>query len=223
MILRSFEYLGACSSGNTTLSPGDGSFTTALIWALNELAKQQSKFLISELSRKIRYAPNFPKDQVPVQIDRGSHSLQRIMLAPLPETSDQADSTSRASSGLGPQGLLNLNFIFDEPPSKKSISQFGEALNRFMWQTGMPVNRIIWGGLTSWGGVQPSPGAHAKRLTAVKLFENAGIRRRRARSKRTSCQATLSDVPIPLSGTERLPRYPSPDDSPQPIAKRRKG
>ena len=220
MILRSFEFLGACSSGNTTLSPGDGSFTTALIWALKALAEEQSKFLITELYDKIRDAPNFPKDQVPVQIDRGSHSLQRIMLAPLPETSDQADSTLRASSGRGPQGLLNLNLIFDEVPSKEYISQFAEALNRFMWQTGMPVNKIIWGGLTSWGGVQHSPGAHAKRLTAVKLFEYAGIR---AKSKRTGCQATLSDVPIPLSGTERLSRYPTLDDSPQPIAKRRKG
>ena len=176
MILRSFECLGACSFGNRTLSPGDGSFRTALIWGLKALAEEQSKFLISKLSCKVRDAPNFPKDQVFVQIDRGSHSLQRIMLAPLPGTSDQADSTLRASSCIGPQGLLNLNLIFDESPSKKDISQFGEVLNRFMWQTGMPVNRIIWSGLTSWGGVQPSPGAHAKRLTAVKLFENARIR-----------------------------------------------
>jgi len=44
--------------------------------------------------------------------------------------------------------------------------------------TRMPVNRIVWGGLTSWGGIQPSPGAHDKKLAAVKFFEKAGMRRR---------------------------------------------
>ncbi len=211
---RSFEFLGACSSGNTALSLGPESFTTALIWALETLKEEQSKFLVSELSRKIRDAPNFPKDQVPVQLDRGFHAIQRIMLAPLPETSDRTDPTSRASLAVGPQGLLNLNFIFDKPPSKKKIIQFGDALNRFMWQTEMPVNRIVSGGLTSWGGIQPSPGAYAQKLAAVKLFENSGMRRRLGKLKRRASQTMLSGMPTPSS---------SPDEISQPPTRRRKG
>ena len=222
MLLRSFEFLGACSSGNTTLSPGKGSFTTALIWALEALVEEQSKFLISELSCKIRDAPNFPKDQVPVQLDRGPHAIQRIMLAPLPETSDRVDSTSRDSNIIGPQGLLNLNFIFDQLPTKDMIKQFGDALNRFMWQTGMPVNRIIWGGLTSWEGIQPSAGAHTQKLAAVKLFQKAGMNRRRLKTKDTSGQTTLSGIPTPLSSEEQSSRSPTPGDISQPAAKRRK-
>lgn len=223
MLLRSFEYLGACSSGNTTLSPGEGSFTTALIWALKALADAQSRFLVSELSSKIREAPNFPIDQVPVQFDRGVRSLQRIMLAPLPEISDQADSTLEGSSAVGPQGLLNLHMVFNVPPTKKEIRQFGEAMNRFMCQNGMPVDRIIWGGLTSWSGSQPSPRAQEKKLAAVRFFENAGLRRRLARSNQTVSQSPTPGLPTPMSTTEPSSRFSTPGEIPQSVAKRRKG
>ncbi|KAL9035476.1 MAG: hypothetical protein Q9180_004842, partial [Flavoplaca navasiana] len=63
---RSFEYLGATSSGDTTKAPGPGSFSSALIWALGVLAKESGGFTTSTLANKIREAPNFPKKQVPI-------------------------------------------------------------------------------------------------------------------------------------------------------------
>ena len=178
---RSFEFLGACSSGNTTLSPGPESFTKALIWALEAFAEEEHPFVVSQLSSRIREAPNFPNDQVPVQLDRGDGSIERIMLAPLPERVDTTGDARVKSDTPNQQGLLHLNFIFDEPPTKANITNFRNNLNRFMWREKMPVNRIVWGGLTSWGGVQQSPGAQKNWLHAAKRFK-AGADRRRSRT-----------------------------------------
>ena len=93
---RSFEFLGACSSGNTTRAPGPESFTKALIWALQYLAQHRNRFLVSELSCKIREAPHFPDDQIPVQIERGPGSIERIMLAPLAKVSGEMEKTQAA-------------------------------------------------------------------------------------------------------------------------------
>ena len=217
-IPRSFEFLGACSSGNTTRAPGDESFTTALIWALQALVEEQSKFLVSELSCKIREAPNFPKDQVPVQFDRGCRSIQRIMLAPLPESSDRGESISRD----GGQGLLNLNLIFDEVPTASAIKQFGRALTHHVYTSEMPVNRIVWGGLTSWEGVQLSAGAHVRKLHAVKAFKEAGKRRRVSMMKHTSSQTIRPNSATSADDARLLSPSPTPSQTSQHTAKRRK-
>lgn len=171
---RSFEFLGACSSGNTTLCPGKGSFTTALIWALKALVKDQIRFTLSELSCKIRDAPYFPRDQVPVQFDRGVHTLEQIIVAPLPETgNDESESIDESV----PQGLLHLNFFFEKPPSKSTIDSFAQGMNRLVYEQGLPINRIVWGGLISWGGVQPSQAGQETMMKAVKMMKDAYRRR----------------------------------------------
>lgn len=45
----------------------------------------------------------------------------------------------------------------------------------------MPVNRVGWGGLTSWEGIETSPGAQVRKLEAVKRFGKAI--RERSRTK----------------------------------------
>ena len=206
---RCFEFLGACGSGNTTPSPGPKSFTKALIWALISLARDETRFTISGLSRKIREAPNFPKNQVPVQLDRGAGSIERIMLAPLPETTGQTESPLNESQISEPQGLLNLNFILDKPPTEDIITQFGENLNKFINREKMPVERIVWGGLTSWEGHQPSAGAHAQKLAAAKLFR-AGLRKRSERKQREIDEQKSARVLTPASSVEDGPLSPSP-------------
>lgn len=211
---RSFEFLGACSSGNTTVSPGPESFTTALIWALETFVEENPKFVVSELSRKIRAAPNFPETQVPVQLDRGSHSIQRIMLAPLPETGDEGHTTLHDSHVSGSQGLLNLNLIFNEVPTKDSIKRFGEALNHHMYSDEMPVNRILWGGLTSWEGIE---------LKAVKAFQAAVKRKRISRASKgeyASGEKLLPGIATPSSSTGFLSASPTPMETPEPTAKK---
>ncbi|MCJ1423610.1 hypothetical protein MMC29_001494 [Sticta canariensis] len=178
---RSFEFLGACPSGNTTLSPGKGSFTSALIWALEALVKDQTRFTLSELSCKIREAPNFPRGQVPVQFDRCPHTLERIIIAPLLETENDEGSMFESIDDTVPQGLLNLNFFFERPPRQETIKHFAEAMNRLVYEQKLPVTRIVWGGLCSWGGVQPSFAAQNLMMKASLKFLKAGKFRKKSR------------------------------------------
>ena len=178
---------------------------------------------MSQLSSRIREAPNFPKDQVPVQLDRGDGSIERIMLAPLPEEVDSTEDARIKSDTPTQQGLLHLNFIFDEPPTKANITNFGKNLNRFMWKEKMPVNRIVWGGLTSWGGVQQSPGAQRNWLHAAKRFKAAADRRRSQTSAPELNQEATAGLHTPQPSIQEGARSPSAvSDMSQPISNKRK-
>lgn len=179
---RSFEFLGACSSGNQTRSPGEESFTTALIWALDALLKKHSRFTVAQLSRKIREAPNFPKGQVPVQLDRCSNAIERIVLAPLAETDDKTEGTPNGSNDTNEnQGHLTLNFVFDEALSKSTVRKFAESLDLAMRKYEIPVKRI------GWGGFQPPRNAY---YAAAKMFKE-GLNRKKAK--------TEADENVPVS------------------------
>jgi hypothetical protein len=177
---RSFEFLGACSTGNVTRSPGPESFTTALIWALKDLNQMQGRFTVSELTRKIREAPGFPSDQKPVHFDRAAHGIERILLTPLAVVGDNNDAPSPVSNDTTPQGLLQLNFIFAELPSRKMIEKFATTLNRAMKKEQMPINRIAWGGLSSWGGSELSVNGNLYFIEAVKKLKD-GLSRRKSK------------------------------------------
>lgn len=209
---RSFEFLGACSSGNLTRSPGKESFTTALIWALKKLVKEQTRFTLSELSCMVRQAPDFPKDQVPVQFDRDNRSIERIVLAPLDTTSDTKNSVPKSSDDR-PQGLLSLNFIFEKPPSIETVKKFGKGLNRVMYNQKMPVDRIVWGGLRSWGGSEPFSKTHLTKLKVVKQFKDS-----LAQKKSMEMAGKSPFVSVPMletpSSTSGEALTPSGSDSP---------
>ncbi len=133
---------------------------------------------MSELSSKIRDAPAFPRDQVPVQFDRAPHSIERIVLTPLSGTSDAP--TNDGQNGVATtfddttfQGLLHLNFIFTEPPTKKIIEKLAKSLNRAMKVEKMPVSRIAWGGLSSWEDPQVTANGRAFMIKAASRFRKA--------------------------------------------------
>ena len=201
------------------MSPGKESFTTALIWALETLVKEQTRFTVSELSCKIRAAPDFPPDQVPVQFDRGVHAIERIMLAPISKSSG-ANAVAAPSSGDTPtdslQGLLHLNFIFEEPPSHKEIEKLAKALNRVMYKEKLPVNRIVWGGLCSWGGVQPSATAHSGMMKAAKLFNYAYNRSKSKRKDDAIAPSASPGLQTPSSICDELSADSNPDNPSRP-------
>jgi hypothetical protein len=76
-----FEYLGACASDQVTNPPGPRSFTSALIWALKKL-KSEGPFSTSALQRKIKDAPDYPKNQYPHLGPRLGSATDYIMIAP---------------------------------------------------------------------------------------------------------------------------------------------
>lgn len=82
---RIFQCLGACESEQRTRSSGKQSFTTAMIWALEELAKEPS-FPVTKLVKKIEAHAGFPHDdQRPVLFGgRFAPASANIHLARMP-------------------------------------------------------------------------------------------------------------------------------------------
>ena len=64
------EFFGSCSEDQTTRSAGPRSFTSALIWALRELAKEPEPFNTAKLRWKIKQHEHFPEEQVPALFPR---------------------------------------------------------------------------------------------------------------------------------------------------------
>lgn len=149
---RLFEYLAATSRGSTPV-PGKESFTSALIYALEALLKENEngRFTTVELLRKIQHhAPFFPKDQIPVLSDReaGATSAGRIMLHPLdPNGTPQSPSKEGPSLDPTKRQTLTLHFDFGDKPSQESIKTIGLQLNNIFNRNTLGVNRVRLGSL----------------------------------------------------------------------------
>lgn len=191
--------MGACSSQSLTRSPGEESFTNALIWALNTLAKNEGRFTISQLARTIREkAPHFPDDQIPVHLQRGLTSLERIVLAPLSDQNDSKELVPRGQDETAEskaKGLLTLNFIFETPPKAQHIERIAKALNTQIKFDKIPINQIVWGGLHSYGEVQPSVGLQSRIMQAIVGFKEGAARGKLSRSR-----GSLESLLTPDSG-----------------------
>lgn len=151
---RSFEYLAATGSNDTTKSPGPHSFTSALIWSLEELVKERGCFTTQQLMHKIyNDAPGFPRDQRPVLSKRNNmNPANYIMLEPIFTTKEMpnlARLRSTSSHEAGQPEVLNLKFIFDTRPAISDVQELGKALNDVMEERDFKVRRIMWGGLHS--------------------------------------------------------------------------
>lgn len=151
---RSFEYLAANQMGSTPV-PGESSFTSALIFALEDLLKKKDgRFTTDELLRKIQHeAPNFPRGRTPVLLIReeGSTSASCIMLHPLDRNGTRAQSPSKERPSLDPteRQILTLHFYYSERPSDASIEMLGFQLNHLFSRNTLGVNRVHLGSLRS--------------------------------------------------------------------------
>ena len=195
MSSRLFEYLAAAKDQGTTPIPGKKSFTSALIFALEDLVQQkkEGRFTTLELLRTIEHhAPNFPKDQHPGLSDREDphRPAGRIMLHPLRRHEAMAETPNEGFEMDSKKHTVTLHFDFGGKPSKDHLKTLGEALNGIFDRTTLEVHRVRW------GGVRASMVARA-----VRLFQ-APVRRRRAsqREERDSGGKLL---------TPRLPSSPS--------------
>jgi putative SOS response-associated peptidase YedK len=105
------------------------------------------------------------------------------VLTPLSGTSDAPmndaqNDVAATSDDTTFQGLLQLNFIFTEPPTKKIIEKLAKGLNRAMKIEKMPVSRIAWGGLSSWEDPQLTTNGRAHMIKAASKFRKAVLNRR---------------------------------------------
>ena len=175
------EYLAATSAVSSTGIPGPHSFTTALIWALRDLAAKGRKFNTNELVNKINDAPNFPKNQRPELSNRsGKSTAQRIMFEPISKGGTTARTVGDQASVHAPvpnvTTVLSLKFFFDERPTEENVETLGRSLNHLFQQNRLAVNRIDWGGLYPW---RPTLTWAANRLIQARIvprkLSKAGI------------------------------------------------
>ena len=143
--------------------PGKNSFTSALIYALETLVKEQQggRFTTVELLRKIKEdAPHFPKHQTPVLSEREEKTFPgRIMLHPLQKGDSKSHSRrpltrQRSRSDTSEESCtirhtLTLHFDFSNKPPWSHIERLGLGLNDSLERNTVGVGRIRWGGLHS--------------------------------------------------------------------------
>lgn len=147
---RIFDFLGATQKDSTALSPGPESFTTALTWALTELAGGKG-FTTSQLQHKIMEAPNFPSNsQLPCFSERGEPSLRRLKIAPLPKAPKApAVESGQDQKVLTVEYFLNLQFLFSKCPTEANIEDLTNTLRTLVKDTDLPLQQVLWRGLFS--------------------------------------------------------------------------
>jgi hypothetical protein len=145
---RAFEYLAATSAKSTTRKPGPRSFTTALIWALNDLVAAEKRFTTQELLRKILNAPNFPEDQSPRLSERGPACLRRIVLAPLNDDADSNVSDANPQDEEeGTREDLSVRFVFNNRITEKMVTGLAVELRRLISEGDFKTTTILWEGI----------------------------------------------------------------------------
>lgn len=149
---RKFEYLAATKL-DLTRAPGDDSFTSALIYALEALV-EEGRFTTVDLLKKINDAPKFPKDQDPVLSNRNRNntaSAGRIMLHPLPEAGSRTQTPMKEENveDSARRQVLTLHFEFDEKPTAKQTELLAEDINDMFERNSVKVNGVRWGRLQS--------------------------------------------------------------------------
>ncbi len=149
--MQIFDFLGSTQMDSTALSPGPESFTTALTWALKELANEHG-FTSWQLQQKIMEAPHFPRQtQVPCWAER-LPSLRRLKIAPLPKNAPSkvpSDDKNQEHDTSTVEYFLNLEFLFSECPTKNMIDDLAKQLRSLVKERDLPLQQVMWRGLFS--------------------------------------------------------------------------
>jgi hypothetical protein len=156
---RSYQFLGACEALQQTRWAGPYSFTTAMVWALQKLARK-SGYPVSELVNTLSRYRNFPRDQTPVLWNsRFEPAASDIWLAPTPaarinrlfmlqdDDSDDDESAPDYSSDYSPVPVLptydyldiRFHFGFCEGPTE--IRETAQAMTRLVNQKYVPFHK----------------------------------------------------------------------------------
>lgn len=136
-----FEYLGACPSDQVTKSPGPNSFTSALIWAFQQL-KSSGPFSTSALQAQIKLAPDFPTNQIPTLGPRClGATTEYIMMAPHGPNDEQIN-TQKPSVVCD---FFDLRIYVTEM-DKDVITAWAKAMTRHVSNKKLKVSRYAFRG-----------------------------------------------------------------------------
>ena len=148
---RIFEFLGATGPDGTTPLPGKESFTSALIWALQELADEGACFMSSELLQKILEAPDFHRDgQVPCMSTRGPQCVRKLILEPMASETEERRSSLEGRRDEASESFkycLNLQLLLPDAPEDKDIKRMCDSFRELILSHGFYARQILWQGL----------------------------------------------------------------------------
>lgn len=215
---RAFEFLGATSAEYTTPEPGPNSFTSGLIWALEQLAAAE-EFTTSELLRKITDYPSFPRDQYPVLCERDKPSLKKICISPL--SKDQSHQKERAAKESSAPAecleFLDLRVLLTRHPTEDDITKIAQNFREMLRRNSIEaVRHIAWGRLST---IQGSTGRFPRLVRMISY-----TRRWKRKSGKKSPKQDALRAKEDLNGvqTSGEPSDASRDDS-EASRKRRRG
>jgi hypothetical protein len=144
---RNFEFFGASGASETTIGPGEKSFTHALIKALEALAHNTDGFTTTELYSQIFACPTFPKDeQTPVHESR-TNCHERLLLAPLDKPDAMSTSTASLSEDNSQQPAIQycftLDFLLTSLPTEHDMDELCNSL-KVLSRKGLPAQKFVW-------------------------------------------------------------------------------
>ena len=177
---RTYELLSACGLDGTTASPGEYSFTRALIDSLKKLLTefQDRSFTTFHLNQKILLHP--ARRDTPSQLwYRLKHHERHIRLSPLKPGSNRSPQPYLAQP---PGGYLTLRFALrDESLNQEQIECLTKHLSKtFNNKALVAVRRIDWMGIR-----KPARTGHFRRaalaLHAFMQWKKFAIRKRNGR------------------------------------------
>lgn len=139
---RKFELLSACFIDQTTASPGEYSFTRALIDALKKLLRHYGKNSFSTFTLNEWIVKDVRRSDTPSALWQRLHRIQQsgqhILLTPMP-----ASLVENSGYRLSPRGYLTLRFgLKEETLVQEQIELMTHMLSRVAKTVGL--RRIDW-------------------------------------------------------------------------------
>jgi hypothetical protein len=144
---RKFLYVAACRAEQRTLSAGPESFTSAMIWALEKLAVDESGFSVRRLVRTLMSYEHFPRDaQEAVVFESRFGAVDGdIWLAPSLGKGDAARTeVDDSSEGMkATADVLDLRFHFADIVTGSVVEDTALALKTFLrTEKGLRCHRV---------------------------------------------------------------------------------
>jgi hypothetical protein len=147
-----FEYLGANSEGmQFTEPPGEKSFTTALIWALEQLWNSDGNpFTTAILQQKIKDFPQFPKHQIPCLVSREG-GYEHISLRPQRQDPNPVSCVDAKLSKLSKMSMnvVDIRLHFRDKLEEDKFVDMAKALSHALYVSNVkiPADRVEFLGM----------------------------------------------------------------------------
>jgi hypothetical protein len=151
LLRRKFLYVGACRAEQRTPSAGLQSFTSAMIWALEKLAADESGFTVRRLVRTLMSYEHFPRDSQEAVVfeSRFGTADGDIWLAPsLGKGKDAAVGCFQVEEGRpedtrSTADVLDLRFHFAESVTEGVVEDVALAVRELLrTEKGLRCHRV---------------------------------------------------------------------------------